>query len=167
MNKSKVGLQKTNDNVLILNLTESKLLAILIPGFWWFYWLLNSIDKFIIDPIFLWAGRDRLTQFANYFATIGITDENIALIFLIIVTAMEIFAFSLITLSLYFIIVGNYEKSRKFFFFGILTGLAIFTFFTIGDQIFGDRFELMEHTIYWSITLFSWFFYNHFTKSEN
>ena len=41
-------------------------------------------------------------------------------------------------------------------FYGIVLTLITFTIFSIGDHIFGDRFELLEHTLFWFLTLFSW-----------
>ena len=35
-------------------------------------------------------------------------------------------------------------------------GCVIFSFFAIGDQVFGDRGELLEHTIYWMALIVSW-----------
>jgi len=37
-----------------------------------------------------------------------------------------------------------------------ITGLLLFTFLTLGDQTFGDRFQLLEHTIFWVAVLVSW-----------
>ncbi|MEC8759453.1 MAG: hypothetical protein VXX70_07870, partial [Bacteroidota bacterium] len=34
--------------------------------------------------------------------------------------------------------------------------LGTFTFFSIGDHWFGDRFELLEHTLFWFVSLASW-----------
>ena len=34
--------------------------------------------------------------------------------------------------------------------------LATFTVFSLGDHLFGDRFELLEHTLFWFMTLASW-----------
>jgi hypothetical protein len=39
---------------------------------------------------------------------------------------------------------------------GICFTLITFTIFSIGDHVFGDRFELLEHTLFWFLTLFSW-----------
>jgi hypothetical protein len=34
-------------------------------------------------------------------------------------------------------------------------------FFSIGDQIFGDRFSLLEHAIFWIISVISWIIYKY------
>ena len=47
-------------------------------------------------------------------------------------------------------------SSRSWFFVGIVLTLLTFTIFSTGDHIFGDRFELLEHTLFWLITLFSY-----------
>ena len=46
--------------------------------------------------------------------------------------------------------------ARTWFFVGVLLTLVTFTFFSIGDHLFGDRFELLEHTLFWFVTLVSW-----------
>ena len=43
-------------------------------------------------------------------------------------------------------------------------GLVIFSFFAIGDQIFGDRVELQEHTTFWMALIISWGAYIYFPK---
>ena len=133
-----------------------------IPAFWFLYWLFNTIDKFIGEPTDLWMGRNRLEQFQNYFSTIGIENEIIPLLFFLFVTAMETVAATILLICLIFWVMGKREASRKFFYYGTLAAVGIFTFFTLGDQVFGDRFELMEHTIYLSSALLSWFVYNKF-----
>lgn len=42
-----------------------------------------------------------------------------------------------------------------------------FSIFAIGDHIFGDRLELLEHTLFWFITLFSWVAFVHSDKFLN
>ena len=34
--------------------------------------------------------------------------------------------------------------------------MGTFTFFSLGDHLFGDRFELLEHTLFWFVALASW-----------
>ena len=46
--------------------------------------------------------------------------------------------------------------ARTWFFVGVLLTMATFTFFSLGDHLFGDRFELLEHTLFWFISLVSW-----------
>ncbi|MCH8907505.1 MAG: hypothetical protein IH840_10485, partial [Candidatus Heimdallarchaeota archaeon] len=151
-------------NVSNLYSNENKVFMILISVFWMFYWLLNFIDKVIVEPTFLWAGRDRLTQFTDYFNSIGITNNFIVYSVLFFVSLLELTAFVVALLSVVAAIQNKFETARKFFFYTVILSLSIFTFFTLGDQVFGDRFELMEHTIYWGITIVAWLAYDHFYK---
>ena len=55
---------------------EVKFIHIAIVGFWFLFWFLNSIDKVINKPMFLWAGKDRVTQLTDYFSSIGIENAT-------------------------------------------------------------------------------------------
>lgn len=141
---------------------EKRVLQYAITLFWMFYWLLNVIDKFIADPRFLWVGKDRMLQFINYFGTIGIANPSVALIVLVFVTLLEIVAFALITLSLVNLVRKKMDTAYKLYFWGTITGMGIFTIFSIGDQVFGDRAELWEHTTFWIAILVSFAFYRYY-----
>ena len=58
------------------------------------------------------------------------------------------------------------EMSRSWFFVGIIFTLITFTVFSIGDHVFGDRFELLEHTLFWFLTLFSWIAFIRLNKNN-
>ena len=145
---------------------EGRLIRFAIVGFWLLFWFLNVIDKFINQPTFLWAGKDRITQFVEYFSSIGIENINIVLAFLIFVTIIEIAATLFLAYSLWNLLRKNAVKARMWFFWATLTGLGIFTFFAVGDQVFGDRSELLEHTIFLIAILISWRAYNHSLLKE-
>ena len=70
--------------------------------------------------------------------------------------SLEIFAFVFFTGALIYFLKKKLDSSRAWFFVGIILTLITFTIFSIGDHIFGDRFELLEHTLFWFLTLFSW-----------
>ncbi len=148
------------------NNSEGKMIRFGIVIFWTLFWLLNVIDKFIAGPTFLWVGKDRFVQFINYFSSIGIEDPNITFSFLIFVTIAEIIAFIFATMALWHLSRRNEKKAHKLFFWGIIVSLFIFTFFSIGDQIFGDRAELLEHTIFWTSLIVSWGAYVYFSKDR-
>lgn len=148
------------------NTYEGKLIRIGTVVFWALFWFLNVIDKFINKPTFLFAGKDRITQFQNYFSSIGLEDPNIALGFLIFVTIAEIVAFLLVAAALFSLVTNNDKKAHIFFFWGTFVGLAIFSFFAIGDQIFGDRSELLEHTTFWVALIVSWGAYKYFPRND-
>jgi hypothetical protein len=75
---------------------------------------------------------------------------------LIVAAGLEVFAFVFFTGALIYYLKKKNETSRAWFFIGIVLTLITFTIFSIGDHIFGDRFELLEHTLFWFLTLFSW-----------
>ena len=75
---------------------------------------------------------------------------------LIVAAGLEVFAFVFFTGALLYYLKKKNETSRTWFFIGIVLTLITFTIFSIGDHIFGDRFELLEHTLFWFLTLFSW-----------
>lgn len=142
---------------------ENRLIHLAIISFWWLFWLLNVVDKVIPGKTFLWVGKDRMAQFTNYFSSVGIENTLIVALFLIFSTIIEALALYFLTVSLIGFISKNREKTHRFLFLGILTSLFLFTFFSVGDQIFGDRVELLEHSTFWIALIISWYVY---TKLE-
>ena len=138
------------------NLTEKSFIKFAILIFWTFYWFFNVADKFIGGPIFLWVGQDRFAQFVKFFSSIGLTGSIVPNTALIIGSCLEILAFVLCSGALLFFMIRKEEETNTWYFWGTWVGLFIFLFFSIGDQIFGDRFELFEHTTFWVIILVSW-----------
>jgi len=120
------------------------------------FWLLNILDKVIGGSHFLFVGKDRFATFERFFDSLGLGNPVIANVALIITAGLEIFAFVFFSGALYHFIKKNIDSTRSWFFIGIVLTLVIFTYFSIGDQIFGDHSELLEHGIYWFITLLSW-----------
>ncbi len=134
--------------------------------FWTFFWLFNVIDKFIGGPGFLFVGRDRFAQIVKFFSSLGIENPNYALGSLIFATLLEVAALVLVGVALFHLLKGNNHRARTLYFWGTFAGLALFSFFAIGDQIFGDRFELLEHTLFWIAIIASWGAYVYFPKEE-
>ena len=150
------------------NISRSQLIRYSILIYWSLFWLLNIIDKIIGGSHFLWVGRDRFAQFQKFFASAGIESPVIADFALVIAAALEAFAFVFFTGALLKLLKNNTETCRSWFFIGISLTLATFTIFSIGDHVFGDRFELLEHTLFWFLTLFSWVVFNRLENiSEN
>lgn len=148
------------------NNIESKVIRFGIVIFWALFWLFNVIDKFIGGSTFLWVGKDRYSQFVNYFSSIGIENPIFASSFLVFVTITQIIALILIATTFFYLIRRNEQKARHFFFWGTFVGLFIFSFFSIGDQIFGYRMELWEHTTFWMALIISWGAYVYFPKGD-
>lgn len=133
--------------------------------FWFLFWFFSVVDKLILQPTFLWRGKNFFADFVELFQSIGINNLFIPMSFYWFVVAAEALALALISLSLWNHLINNKHKAHHFFFLATFMGLAIFSFFTIGDQIFGVRDELLEHSIYWMLLIVSWGAYTYFPKA--
>ena len=142
------------------------LIRYLILIFWSLFWSLNVIDKIIGGAHFLFVGKDRFATIERFFDSIGLANPIYANIALIITAALEIFAFVFFFGALIHFIKKNIDATRSWFFIGIFLTLTTFIFFTIGDQIFGDHSELLEHGIYWLLTILSWIIFIHLDKIQ-
>ncbi len=140
---------------------ENKIIRGGLIIFWLLFWLLNTIDKLITKEVTLWVGKDRISQLTTYFSSIGIENIMIPKITLTIIGLLEFIALVFFSISLYYYVNKNLKKARHLFFLGIFTSIVIFSFFAIGDQIFGDRTELLEHSIYWISSILSWYIFSH------
>ena len=150
------------------NTATNQLIQFSILFYWSLFWLFNIVDKVIGGSMFLWVGRDRFAQFQKFFASAGIESPWIADFALIIAAGLEVFAFVFFLGALIYYVKKKAESARGWFFIGIVFTLITFTIFSIGDHIFGDRFELLEHTLFWFLTLFSWVvFVRLYQKPEN
>lgn len=138
------------------NISTNELIRYAILVYWSLFWLFNSLDKIIGGSSYLWVGRDRFAQFQKFFASAGLEAPIVSNIALIITGALEVFAFVFFVGALIHYLKKNIEASRSWFLVGITLTLITFIIFSIGDHIFGDRFELLEHTLFWFLTLFSW-----------
>ena len=134
--------------------------------YWILFWLFNVVDKIIGGAHFLFVGKDRFAQVERFFDSIGLGNPLIANIALIITAGLEIFAFVFFCGALYHFLKKNMESARSWFFIGIVFTLITFMYFSIGDQIFGDHFELLEHALFWFITLLSWIVFIHIDKIQ-
>lgn len=143
---------------------EGQIIRFGIVSFWSIFWFLNVVDKFIGGYTYLWVGKDRFAQIGKFFASIGVDAPAYPLGALVFITILEIAAFVLITAALVKLIQKKEPRARTLYFYGTLVGLIIFSFFSMGDQIFGDRFELLEHTIFWISIIVSWGAYILFPK---
>jgi len=124
--------------------------------YWALFWLLNIIDKMIGGAHFLFVGRDRFAQIERFFDSLGLEDVIYANLALALTAGLEAFALVSFVGALYHFRKQITDTARSWFFVGIVLTLATFTYFSIGDQIFGDHFELLEHGVFWFIALLSW-----------
>ncbi len=136
-----------------------------ILAYWTLFWLFNVVDKIVGGAHFLWVGRDRFAQFQKYFASAGLPAPWIADLGLVVAAALEVFALVFFTGATLHFLKRRDAASHTWFLAGTVTTLATFTFFSIGDHLFGDRFELLEHTLFWFISLMSWAAF-HWLNSE-
>lgn len=134
--------------------------------FWLLFWGLNFVDKVIPRSTFLWVGKDRFAQISNYFESIGLYADVFTHVSLWIITVLELLASVLILLSLVKHLKKDFVVARFFFFWGSFVGLVIFSAFSIGDQVFGDRYELLEHSIFWVNIIISWAVYEYLPRED-
>jgi len=142
------------------------LIRYFILSYWTLFWLLNVIDKMIGGAHFLFVGKDRFAQMERFFDSIGLGNPIFANIALIITAGLEIFALVFFAGALYHFKRKNIDATRSWFFIGIILTLTTFIYFSIGDQIFGDHFELLEHALFWFITLLSWIIFIRIDKIQ-
>ena len=127
-----------------------------ILAYWTLFWLLNVCDKLIGGAHFMWVGRDRFAQFQKYFASVGLDAPWVADAGLVVAAALEVFALVFCAGAWLHFRKSRPAQTRSWFFVGVLLTLGTFTFFSVGDHWFGDRFELLEHTLFWFIAAVSW-----------
>jgi hypothetical protein len=141
-------------------LTGRALIRYFILIYWIFFWLLNVIDKIIGGAHFLFVGKDRFAQIERYFDSIGLGSPIVANIALVITAGLEIFALVFFCGALY----HHHKKSQQLVHTWFSTGMAFtlitFIYFSFGDQVFGDHFELLEHGLFWLIGVLSWLVFN-------
>ena len=142
------------------------LIRYIILIFWSLFWSLNVLDKLIGGAHFLFVGKDRFATFERFFDSLGLGEPIIANIALIITAGLETFAFVFFCGALYHCSKKNKDATRSWFFIGIALTLTTLTFFSIGDQFFGDHSELLEHGIYWLLTILSWIIFIRIDKIQ-
>lgn len=135
---------------------EKRLIKYFILFYWTFFATTSVIDKIIPDVYPLWVGADFYTLFIKLFASLGLKDPIFATIALTGVSLIEVIIFVCFSFSLVNLFMRKDNRSEQWFYRGILFSVLLFSFFTIGDQVFGDRFTLLEHSIFWIILIVSW-----------
>ncbi|MBO6515066.1 MAG: hypothetical protein JJ975_00765 [Bacteroidia bacterium] len=135
---------------------EKRLIKYFVLVYWTFFALTTVVDKIIPDVYPFWVGADFYTLFIKLFASLGLKDPVFATIALAGVSLIEITAFVCYSFSLVNLLNGKDHRSEQWFYRGISFSILLFSLFTIGDQVFGDRFTLLEHSIFWIILIVSW-----------
>lgn len=140
---------------------EKKLIQYLILIHWTLFSATTVIDKIVPDVYPLWVGADFYTLFIKFFASLGLTDPIFATIALAGISFLEIVAFVCFAFSLFNLYKVKDKIAEQWFYRGIGFSILTFSLFSIGDQVFGDRFTLLEHTIFWIILVISWVVYKY------
>ncbi len=137
-------------------MTERSLLRSAILIFWTLFWGLSVVDKVIPDVQFLWVGKDFFALFIKFFASLGLKDPLFATFALAGVSGLEAINFALYLTALLSLRKGDETLTDGWFFRAILSSVALFSLFSIADQVFGDRFQLLEHGLFWLVLIASW-----------
>lgn len=141
-------------------LSRSVLFEGTICLYWFLFWLMNGLDKFLNGRdlvLFTWIGKDRTTQFGTYFNGADLPTRWINPV----LHAIGIWE---IATSLFFLAAISFcfrkNAERKFqdtVVLGFMGGSLAFTGFSAFDIIAGVRLELFEHGIYLGMIILSWF----------
>jgi hypothetical protein len=145
----------------VSELIGKDLIRYLIIAFWVFFWLFNVIDKVVGGAHFLFVGKDRFAQIQRLFDSLGLGAPVVANIALVVTVVLEVFAFVSFSGAIYHKVRKNPVGTHSWFFTGICLTLVTFTYFSIGDQAFGDHAELLEHNLFWFIALLTWVVFIH------
>ena len=137
----------------------SVILGQIICFYWFLYWLMNGADKFLHGRdllLFRWSGKDRISQFGDYFNRVNIPEDWIN-------PVLYTLGFWEIALSLCFLIASlsrcgtlGEQKRWGIAMLGLSMGAFTFIAFSVFDIISGDRAELLEHGIYLGLIILSW-----------
>ena len=145
---------------------EKRLIQYFILIYWASFGALTVIDKIIPDVYPYWVGADFYTLFIKFFASLGLTDPIFATVALTAISSIEALAFVCYLLSLFNLYKGKDKISEQWFYRGITFSVLLFSFFSIGDQVFGDRFTLLEHGVFWVILIVSWAIFKYNSIAE-
>lgn len=135
---------------------ERNIIRFSIILYWTAFWGLSALDKIIPAVENNWVGKDFFALFVKFFESLGVKDPIYPSIALIFISIIEIFNFTCYLFSIINFTKGKTGLSEKWFSRGILSSVILFILFSIGDQVFGERFQLLEHGLFWMILIASW-----------
>lgn len=104
---------------------------------------------------------DRFFQRTAPIAAEPVGDPLYATVALAGISALEAVTFVLFGTALVTHLRGNEERSDAWAFRAVFSAMSLFALFSIGDQVFGDRFQLLEHGLFWLILAASWIVFKH------
>ena len=133
----------------MLNTIDRSLPIVRVLAMYWAgFWLLNGGDKFFNGTYFYGVTRD--DAFAEYFSRLGLS-ASLASDVLYSVSVFEVI------LGLFFVVMIFYPTMKLALNrLSFKLSLLLFTFFCMGDTLFGDRIELLEHSTYIGVVLISY-----------
>ena len=146
---------------------EKTIIRFSILIFWTFFWGLSVVDKIVPDVHNLWVGKDFFALFIKFFGSLGLKEPIFATIALAIVSALEVINFVFYLLALINFSKRKTPEAEKWFFRAVFASMVLFSLFSIADQVFGDRFQLLEHGLFWLILIASWLLYKYVSSSED
>ena len=135
--------------------------------FWTFFWGLSVVDKIIPDVHNLWVGKDFFALFIKFFGSLGLKNPLFATSALAFVSALEVVNFVFYLFALINFSKRKSASAERWFFRAVFTSMTLFSLFSIADQVFGDRFQLLEHGLFWLILIASWILFKYVSDSED
>lgn len=145
---------------------ERTIIRFSILVFWTFFWGLSVLDKIIPDVQNYWVGKDFFALFVKFFASLGLKDPIFATVSLALIASLEVLVFVLYLFSIVNFSKGKEAISEKWFFRAIFSSIILFSLFSIADQVFGDRFQLLEHGLFWLVLIASWIVFKYIAHLE-
>lgn len=135
---------------------EPSRIRLAILGFWTFFWGLSALDKIIPSVAPDWVGKDFFALFIKFFESLEIKAPLVATFALAGVATTEALIFVLYLLATGSFLRGRLALAEKFFYRATLAAVLLLTLFSVGDNAFGDRAQLLEHGLFWMILVASW-----------
>jgi len=145
---------------------EKRSIQYLVLIYWTLFSATTVIDKIIPDVYTFWVGADFYTLFVKLFASLGLKNPLFATFALAGVSFGEIVAFICYLFSLINLYKRKDRVAEQWFYRGISISVLLFTFFSIGDQVFGERSDLLEHGIFVVTLIVSWTVFKYNSVSE-
>ena len=145
---------------------ERTIIRFSILTFWTLFWGLSVADKIIPDVHHLWVGKDFFALFVKFFGSLGLKEPIFATLALALVSALEVLNFVFYILSIVNFAKGKETLCEKWFFRAIFSSITLFALFSIADQVFGDRFQLLEHGLFWLVLMASWILFKNISDIE-
>ncbi len=127
-----------------------------VVTFWFFFWLLNGLDKFFArqDVLLLhWWGNHRVEKFTMYFDKLSLDPAHVPAT-LVFAGFVEFAAAGAFVFAGVRLVQGRPGVAYRTD-LAIALSIVVFLVFTMFDVIVGDRAELLEHSTYIGVLLVS------------